>query len=893
MPRISPIYEITDMKRAPVRKASSSRAPKARQAGVKTGKNRPASKEKEPLIRNMPLAFARMKVIRDARGKVRDARIIHANPAFCAFLESPDVSPAGRLISELFPAALKASPIPWLKLFGKSLKESASIRYRGFAATTGRWLDVTFYRIGHDEFVVLAADITDQQAAEAALRESEARHRRFIETSHEGICALDKDSRITYINPKAAEIIGVPAKKLIGRLPGDFVFSEDQADHANMLKARKAGAVSRYERRIRRMDGKERWVIVSSVPIIDLDGSVAGAFVMLTDITAQKRVEAALRDSEELYRTLFEMESDAIILIDAETFRIVEVNQAAVDLYGFDREELLAMCAPDLSAEPEETKAAIRAGGNIVRIALRFHRKNNRDVFPVEINSRFFERKDRKFLLVAVRDVSERFKAEEALKSAGDNIRRSENLLNSIIEQSPHAMWISDSEGTLIRINPACCRLFSLAADEVLGKYNVFKDNIVRDQGAMPAVERVFRNGETVTFPLEYDSSDLMGIDLHRAVKRHLDVTIFPIKDRDGRVTNAVTQHVDITEQTRLGNALRESEARHRLLFERAGIGIGYFDKEGRVILMNQASLGFLGGRLEDYLGKPVTDIYPGELGKVYLGRIQKAFGERVTAAYEDRVDISGWVCWVHSTYSGISDEADSPIGVQVISQDITDRKAAEEAVRASLREKEVLLKEIHHRVKNNLQIVSSLLSHQARLVKDPEVLKLFKESQNRIKTMALVHDKLYRSQSLDRINVGEYAESLIVYLFQALQVDPQRVAWEKDIRRVDMDINTAIPLGLIVNELVSNALKYAFPGDRTGKIRIEIVPAEDGAVRLTVRDDGVGIPAGLDIMQTETLGLQIVGMLAQQLEGAITLDRKGGTAVTVVFREPKYKPRV
>jgi PAS domain S-box-containing protein len=749
-------------KKVSVRKATPASNRKSRPAPVGAEKT-PAPSDR--LIRYMPLAFVCLEAVRDTRGQIRDARVVQTNPAFCRFLRAPGKSPEGRLLSKLFPAAYAESPIPWLELFKKTLKSRTPVRHQGFAATTARWIDVTLYRVGRDELVALVADTTKQRAAEDALRESEARYRRIIETSQEGIWVFDKNFRTTYVNTKSSEIIGIPARKLIGRPSTDFIFPEDRPDHSKNMQARKTGVVSRYERRLRRGDGGERWVLISAVPVPGPAGAFGGSFNMLTDITDLKRKETALR--------------------------------------------------------------------------------------------------------------------------------RSESFLNSIIDQSPHAMWISDEKGTLIRINPACCRLLNITADEVVGKYNVLADSIVREQGALPAVESVFKKGLAARFTLKYDSSRLKGLPLRHAVVRELEVTIFPIKDRDGQVTNAVIQHVDVTDKAKLERALQESEERHRLLFKNASLGIGYYDLQGRVVLLNQAALNDLKGSLGDFAGKSLEELFPGEAGRIYSGRLRKAIEERSTTVYEDLVELPGGLHWFHSSYGAVTDESGIPTGVQIISEDITDHKAAEDAVLAALHEKEILLKEIHHRVKNNLQIVSSLLSHQSRLIKDPQVQELFKESQNRIKTMALVHDKLYRSRSLDKINVAEYAESLISYLFQALQVDARRVAYEKDIGPIDMDIHTAIPLGLIINELVSNSLKHAFPGDRAGKIRIEMAPGEEGTTRLTVRDDGIGIPEGFDIQQAETLGLQIVGMLTQQLEGTISIERDGGTVVSVVFREPKYKPRV
>jgi two-component sensor histidine kinase len=218
----------------------------------------------------------------------------------------------------------------------------------------------------------------------------------------------------------------------------------------------------------------------------------------------------------------------------------------------------------------------------------------------------------------------------------------------------------------------------------------------------------------------------------------------------------------------------------------------------------------------------------------------------------------------------------------------LQERKRAEEAVQVSLREKEILLREIHHRVKNNLQVISSLFNLQAGYIKDKEALRILKEGQTRIRSMALVHEKLYQSGNLSKIDLAGYIQSLSAHLFHVYLVDPNQVRLETEYGDVTLDINSAVPCGLILNELISNALKHAFPAGRKGVLTIRLRRGKDGAVELRIADNGVGFPKGLDFRRTESLGLQIVSLLVGQLEGTIKLDGKNGTAFTVAFHETK-----
>jgi PAS domain S-box-containing protein len=218
-------------------------------------------------------------------------------------------------------------------------------------------------------------------------------------------------------------------------------------------------------------------------------------------------------------------------------------------------------------------------------------------------------------------------------------------------------------------------------------------------------------------------------------------------------------------------------------------------------------------------------------------------------------------------------------------------RKRAEAQIRAQLMEKDVLLKEVHHRVKNNMQVISSLLNLQSRRVKDPFVSEMFKESQGRIRSMALVHERLYQSSDLSRIEFSEYLRNLAVHLFHSYQADSSRTRLRIDAEEVFLNINTAIPCGLIVNELISNALKHGFPEGRSGHIDIELRRAAEEKYVLRVKDDGVGFPDGLDFRKTDTLGMQIVITLVEQIEGRLELSRKAGTAFRLEFNElPRKK---
>jgi len=210
-------------------------------------------------------------------------------------------------------------------------------------------------------------------------------------------------------------------------------------------------------------------------------------------------------------------------------------------------------------------------------------------------------------------------------------------------------------------------------------------------------------------------------------------------------------------------------------------------------------------------------------------------------------------------------------------------RKRAEEKIKASLKEKDVLLKEIHHRVKNNMQIISSLIRLQSRDVEDEKAQRIFEISQNRIRSIALIHETLYQSEDLSQIDFSNYIRRLTTHLLSVYRPDGTMHRLNLDVPEVLLDINRAIPCGLIINELVSNVMKHAFPLDKRGEIYVRFAEA-DGVFTLVVKDNGEGFPDGLDFRTTDSLGLQIVSDLVQQLEGEIRLEKEEGTAFIISF---------
>ncbi len=218
---------------------------------------------------------------------------------------------------------------------------------------------------------------------------------------------------------------------------------------------------------------------------------------------------------------------------------------------------------------------------------------------------------------------------------------------------------------------------------------------------------------------------------------------------------------------------------------------------------------------------------------------------------------------------------------------EIEQRKRAQELINNSLKEKEALLREIHHRVKNNMQIISSLLRLESSSLKDKKSIDMYKDIQNRIITMSLIHEKLYNSGDLARIDIKDYIRDLVTGLFETYGFITGKVALKIDAENVSLGINPAIPCGLIINEIVSNSLKYAFPGEKTGEIKINLRSIEGNYIELIVSDNGIGLPKDMDINKTDSWGLRLVSILAEkQLQGELSLNRNNGTEFKIKFKD-------
>ena len=320
-------------------------------------------------------------------------------------------------------------------------------------------------------------------------------------------------------------------------------------------------------------------------------------------------------------------------------------------------------------------------------------------------------------------------------------------------------------------------------------------------------------------------------------------------------------------------------------------------DENMDIVTVNQATKDLLGFDSE-LIGKPIHTVFAEDQKFLFK---QNPFNENkksITNIETMFMDKNHQLIPVLLSLSLIESDNSQVLGIVCIGNDITDIKNAENKIKSSLEEKRLLLQEIHHRVKNNLQVISSLLSLQSKYVKDKEDLELFRESQSRVRSMAFIHEQLYHSSDFTNIEFGTYVKNLINYLSSSYSIDPSYINFNLDIDDVSLDINTAIPCGLIINELVTNSLKYAFPADKGSKssdtvlneIGIYLHHYKEDKFMLIISDNGIGLPENINFKSSDTLGLLLVTGLVSQLDGSIELDRRNGTSFKLIFNKLDYK---
>jgi PAS domain S-box-containing protein len=616
--------------------------------------------------------------------------------------------------------------------------------------------------------------------------------------------------------------------------------------------------VATHETIHRRRDGTTFPVEITT-NLVEFQGKRYG-ISFVKDITERKRTEEALRESKERFRSLVETSSDWIWEVDSRGF-YTYASPKVKDILGYEPMEVIGKTPFDLMPVQEAERVRkqfadlAESGESFCGLENVNLHKSGHLVILETSGVPIFDAHGRLSGYRGIdRDITERKRADDAL-------RFTQYAVDSAITQ---AFWIKP-DGHISYVNDTACRSLGYSRDELLGM-------------TIPDIDPTFTPEIFAEYWRRLKEKGSITIE---AWQRARDGRVYPIEVNsnyvvfDGKEYNC-SFVTDITERKRAEEALRESEEKFRVLAETAPAAIVLHQGE-KFIYANPATTRYFGYSEKELLKMNFWDWANEDSREMLRERgVARLRGENVPLQYEYKMFTKGgderWVV----ISAGTVEYLGKPAVIATI-LDITETKQAVDRINAALAEKVVLLKEVHHRVKNNLQIISTLLDLQSESIHDSAALEAFRESQDRIKAMALIHERLYDSEDLASVDFARYIEALSGHLINSYLVDPERITLQVDAGGVSMGIDKAIPCGLIINELISNALKYAFPGDRPGEIKVSFQRAKDGSIILRVEDNGVGLPAGLEITNTGTLGLQLVTMLARQLRGVLTVESEHG----------------
>ncbi len=761
----------------------------------------------------------------------------------------------------------------------------------------------------------LQGEIARRQEVESALRQSEERLESILGSLNDVVWSASAQTReLLYLNPAFERIYGRSRQEFFKNpeLWRQVVHPDDRSRVTQFWEALLLQGSQDLEYRILRPNGEVRWLEDRAHLLYDPTRQGFRMDGVARDITERKQAEVAIALSERRFHAIFDQTFQFMALLSPEGI-ILEMNQTALEVWGLAGKNAIGRpfweCPcwqPMDPKEPGESSGdceedhdccsihgANRFRGAIATAAAGQLWRDEVAIFgpqkqPVTIDVSIKpvrDQGDRVIQLIAEgRDISDRKRLET-------EISEREQLLNSFFKASSSVslgLGIVDDQMRFIQVNEALAEIHGLSPLDHIGKTT---PEIMPDVSHQVQflIEELLKSG-TPILNLEVSSEK----PSKPGVLHHWLTCYFPVPLKNGRARGVGFIVLDITQRKTAEQALRQIQERLEYLLCTNPTIIYSCKPTGDYALtfISQNILRQFGYEAQQLLDNPnlwFECIHPDDAKRLFahIFRLQ----ERTQEIYEYRVRHQNCSYrWVRDERRLVCDREGNPLEIVGSMYDITEQKKALGQLKASLQEKEVLLKEIHHRVKNNLQVISSLLNLQSRGIQDEETRILFQDSQNRIQSIAFIHEKLYQSRDLAQVDFSQYIQTLCIHLFRSYGTSPQRISLNLEIDDIFLSVDTAIPCGLIVNELVCNALKHGFSPKGTGAIEIGLhrtfQEADEGKRELVmrVRDNGIGFPAEVDFRKTRSLGMQLINTLVKQLKGTIELNRNSGTAFEIVF---------
>ncbi len=757
---------------------------------------------------------------------------------------------------------------------------------------------------GNVVMMVTGRDISEAHQYREELEAKEKRYRDLFERNLAGVYRTERNGKIVECNDAFARIFGYDSPELIKEKINakDFYYDPEQRREL-MEMLEKSDHIEGWQVILKRKEGER---ITALLNVSRIRGEESEYYEgNLIDISELSKAQEQLKLSQQKYQQLIDNSTFGIIISNMSNEIVFANNKAAEVLKYSDPDKLLGKNISKMGKGSEDaylSKLFSESNAELLDESVEIHLSSSEGTeTEIELtpSSVLFENKEA--IQLSFVDISDRRKAErEAEKAkvaetfnkilqaelkekeeAQKKLIDAQSYMEGIIESSLDMIFTTDLNGRINKLNSAAQKELLVEEEQILNKplKSIFKYDkdavLVFDQLEKKSSftgEIILMRSDKTDFPSYFSLSYLYNSEGVRLGIMGVSRDISEIKAKE----------IEINQQAAKLNAIIETSS-HFFFTVNKDLKVTSFNHVFESDLKEKMGVTLQKGQ-SFFEIVPQTNPEKEEIESFWKKKFEDAFSGKSSNFEIKRRSLSGDIYYRDFYLNPINLQSDEVNEVSGIGHDITEKKISEQELKNSLKEKEVLLKEVHHRVKNNMQVISSILSLQSAGIKNPKILDILRESQNRIKAMAFIHERLYRTKDFSQLKFSAYVKSLTESLVSTYEVRKKDLELDFHIEEVFLNLDSAIPCGLILNELISNSLKYAFEGREKGKISVILKELKGGKVQMSVYDDGVGIPEEIKLDQTETLGLQLVHTLTEQLEGEIRLSREDGSKFDLIF---------
>ena len=718
----------------------------------------------------------------------------------------------------------------------------------------------------------LGSALTERQVARALTTQTE-KTTLILDGIRDGYYEVDLKGRFIFVNEALARKWGRSREEMLGKSYRDFL----EAESINRVFAifnevfRTGKARLGIQAQVRDVRG-ERHIIEFSVSLLKNEGGQpSGFYGIINDVTERVRIEQELRESNARFESLLEALPDVIYFKDLEGRNLI-VNRAMENLTGLRKNQIigkkdeeifpaeLALQCRKSDLKVLEERRPIRSYETTID---RYGRTQHYETIKVPV----FGLANNLIGIVGIsRNITE-------LKQAEDRLKESERSFRSLFENSTVGIYRTSPDGRILLANPTLIRMLGYDGFAELAARNLEKDGFEPGYPRKLFMERLEKEEEIRGLEAAWTKKDGSIIFVRESARA--------IRDESGKILYFEGTVEDITEKREAELKLAAQRELLQTVIDSAEDIIFILDKDHRILLFNRAAEELFKVSAAEIMGKSMAELYPAENWPSARDRFDRALRGEIVRD-DVHLDFRGRKMILSVTEVPLRNEAGEIYGLCGIARDVSRRVELERELESSLQEKEALLREIHHRVKNNMQIISSLLNLQACHVQNPVLTAILRDCQNRIRSMAIIHEHLYKSTNLSRIDFADYLNRLLLHLYNVHRQSQARIELETELQPLEMEIGSAIPLGMLASELISNSFKHAFPDGRSGRVRIILQSIPPSGFRLEISDDGVGLPDDFSVERTMTFGLQLVGLLRDQIGARLEVDRTSGTRFVI-----------